>query len=148
MPRHNVAIEQAGYFSLTDSIEAEVVVLRGSVLWNLSFWHSRDHSSPLPHQRHLNLARRFNATGIKFSVGAREALERLGFDAAFPFLDLSTAQSIESGVKAKALQRLPPILLSKLNASGVETPGMVWLISICIREANFTVRKRKGNYRF
>jgi len=58
-----------------------------------------------------------------FRVLAREALERLGFDAAFPFLDLSTAQSKESGVKAKALQRLPPILMSKLNASGCSKPG-------------------------
>jgi hypothetical protein len=47
-------------------------------------------------------------------------LERLGFDAAFPFLDLSTAQSKESGVKAKALQRLPPILMSNLNAGGAK----------------------------
>jgi hypothetical protein len=29
----------------------------------------------------------------------------------------------ESGVKAAALQRLPPILMSKLNTIGVETPG-------------------------
>jgi len=53
---------------------------------------------------------------------AREALECGGFDAAFPFLDLSTAQSKESGVKAAALQRLRPILMSKLNASGFEKP--------------------------
>jgi hypothetical protein len=51
-------------------------------------------------------------------------LECGGFDAAFPFLDLSTAHSKESGVKAAALQRLPPILMSKLNASGVKTPGL------------------------
>jgi len=50
-------------------------------------------------------------------------LECGGFDAAFPFLDLSTAQSKESGVKAAALQRLPPILMSKLNRIGVETPA-------------------------
>ena len=75
-----------------------------------------------PRQRRLTLARLFKATGIKFSVGAREALECGGFDAAFPFLDLSTAQSKESGVKAKALQRLPPILMSKLNASALLTP--------------------------
>jgi hypothetical protein len=56
-------------------------------------------------------------------VNEREALERLGFDAAFPFLDLSTVQSIESGVKAKALQRLPPSLMSKLNAISFEKPG-------------------------
>jgi len=58
----------------------------------------------------------FTGNGIKLSVNKREALECGGFDAAFPFLDLSTAQSKESGVKAAALQRLPPILIPKLNA--------------------------------
>jgi hypothetical protein len=53
-------------------------------------------------------------------VNERGALERLGFDAAFPFLGLSTAQSKETGVKAKALQRLPPSLMSKIKNAGLE----------------------------
>jgi hypothetical protein len=38
------------------------------------------------------------------------------------FVD-SSIYNWESGVEAKALQRLPPILMSKLNAIGVSTPG-------------------------
>ena len=61
-------------------------------------------------------------------MNEREALECGGFDAAFPFLDLSTVQSKESGVKAAALQRLPPSLMSKLNAIGVETLSLPKLL--------------------
>jgi hypothetical protein len=52
---------------------------------------------------HLSLARPFKANGTKLNVNEREALER--------------------GVKAKALQRLPPILMSKLNTIGFEKRG-------------------------
>jgi hypothetical protein len=59
-------------------------------------------------------------TGVELGVDEREALECGGFDAAFPFLDRSGEW--ESGVKAAALQRLPPILMSKLNAIALTLP--------------------------
>jgi hypothetical protein len=70
----------------------------------------------------VSLARRFKANG-KLSVNEREALESLGFDAAFPFLDLSTVQSIESGVEPPHSKGCRRFLMSKLNAIGFSKPG-------------------------
>jgi len=56
-------------------------------------------------------------------VDDREALECGG---STPLSHSSICRQIkewESGVKTAALQRLPPILTSKLNAIGFEKPG-------------------------
>jgi hypothetical protein len=71
-------------------------------------------------ERLLSLARRFNATGIKLSVNEREALERLGLT---PLSNSPIDRRIGKRRQAKALQRLSPILMSKLNAIGFEKPG-------------------------